>query len=335
MTNDNTTRKKANAVFFSVIMVISMAAVGFAAAPAAATATSGDLTFNDQKLAADGSVLVEDVSASDGTDPDTGIVVITAVDDDTDELLIAGIEAVEDPLDGDDVSVTIEDDDQFPGVHNAHLFNDSAADGGVLDGVETGDRIDIDSDLEAGPTGDILDNDLIAEGSAADIESAAIGEFDGTDYDRTLTGNETVYQGQLTLVNVNDIDADEPELRRVDSDGNVGALVSSPSVVEDGTGAEFVILDTANRDADQYVVTGEARGSSIDFTSDTRFEVVVQDVDFEFEEDSVDNAGDTEVDVDIQSDIRNRYAVTVTAEDPDGDDVDVEPSKTSSTTRTT
>jgi major cell surface glycoprotein (TIGR04216 family) len=42
MTNDNT-RTKANAVFFSVLMVLSMVAIGFAAAPAAATAgNNGD-----------------------------------------------------------------------------------------------------------------------------------------------------------------------------------------------------------------------------------------------------------------------------------------------------
>jgi len=36
MTNDNNTRKKASAVFFAAIMVVSMVAIGFAAAPAAA-----------------------------------------------------------------------------------------------------------------------------------------------------------------------------------------------------------------------------------------------------------------------------------------------------------
>ncbi|GAB3701663.1 HVO_2072 family ArtA-dependent S-layer glycoprotein [Halorubrum pallidum] len=39
MTNDNNTRSKANAVFFSVLMVLSMVAAGFAVAPAAATPT--------------------------------------------------------------------------------------------------------------------------------------------------------------------------------------------------------------------------------------------------------------------------------------------------------
>ena len=46
MTNDNTTRKKANAVFFAAVMVISMVAAGFAVAPAAAV-TDSDLTVNN------------------------------------------------------------------------------------------------------------------------------------------------------------------------------------------------------------------------------------------------------------------------------------------------
>ena len=44
MTNDNNTRTKANAVFFSVIMVLSMVAIGFAAAPAAADASNVNTT---------------------------------------------------------------------------------------------------------------------------------------------------------------------------------------------------------------------------------------------------------------------------------------------------
>ncbi|WP_141212148.1 HVO_2072 family ArtA-dependent S-layer glycoprotein, partial [Halorubrum ezzemoulense] len=47
MTNDNT-RKKANAVFFSALMVISMVAVGFAAAPAAAAINEENRFTNGQ-----------------------------------------------------------------------------------------------------------------------------------------------------------------------------------------------------------------------------------------------------------------------------------------------
>ena len=44
MTNDNNTRKKANAVFFAAIMVVSMFAAGFAAAPAAVAAQTVTLS---------------------------------------------------------------------------------------------------------------------------------------------------------------------------------------------------------------------------------------------------------------------------------------------------
>ncbi|GAA0723839.1 PGF-CTERM protein/surface glycoprotein (TIGR04207 family) [Halorubrum trapanicum] len=47
MTNDNTTRKKANAVFFAAVMVVSMVAVGFAAAPAAAAGSNLDIGNGD------------------------------------------------------------------------------------------------------------------------------------------------------------------------------------------------------------------------------------------------------------------------------------------------
>uniref|UniRef100_UPI00186B3CE6 surface glycoprotein n=1 Tax=Halorubrum halophilum TaxID=413816 RepID=UPI00186B3CE6 len=60
MTNDNNTRTKANAVFFSLIMVVSMVAVGFAAAPAAAV-ESGD------------SVSVDDISLSDDDPAASGV----------------------------------------------------------------------------------------------------------------------------------------------------------------------------------------------------------------------------------------------------------------------
>jgi len=46
MTNDNNTRKKASAVFFAAIMVVSMVAIGFAAAPAAADLDGTDSTID-------------------------------------------------------------------------------------------------------------------------------------------------------------------------------------------------------------------------------------------------------------------------------------------------
>jgi len=52
MTNETNYRTKANAVFFAAIMVVSMVAVGFAAAPAAAIETIDDGDVDDLDKAA-------------------------------------------------------------------------------------------------------------------------------------------------------------------------------------------------------------------------------------------------------------------------------------------
>jgi len=71
MTNENNTRKKANAVFFSVIMVVSMVAVGFAgfAGSAAAVDTDdGDLTFKRSVELVDEEVTISDITATTSGD---------------------------------------------------------------------------------------------------------------------------------------------------------------------------------------------------------------------------------------------------------------------------
>ena len=78
MTNDNNTRKKVNAVFFSVIMVLSMAAVGFAAAPAAAQVTSSGTP--------------DDVTVG----PDSTTQTITGIDTDDDGDLNISVDALAD-----------------------------------------------------------------------------------------------------------------------------------------------------------------------------------------------------------------------------------------------
>ncbi|WP_435099899.1 BGTF surface domain-containing protein, partial [Halorubrum sp. N11] len=158
-----------------------------------------------------------------------------------------------------------------------------------------------------------------APAAAQDLGTNA--DFDESDYDRLLDGGDTVYQGQLALVNVSDLTAEDVELRRVDDDGNVGALVATPDVVEDNSSNDYVIIDTENRDSDLYVVTDAGRNAPADGNG-TQFELVTQSVEFSFDENSVDNAGDTEVDIDVSSDIRNNYVATFTADGLDEDDLE-------------
>ena len=78
---------------------------------------TGSLTFNDQTLAADNTVTVEDVSTGQ---PST--VVVTYLSDN--ENVVAGT-ATADNLAGENVSVEIQDTGGFPGDHTAHVFNTS------------------------------------------------------------------------------------------------------------------------------------------------------------------------------------------------------------------
>ncbi|WP_435074727.1 BGTF surface domain-containing protein, partial [Halorubrum sp. HHNYT27] len=70
MTNDTNTRTKANAVFFAAVMVISMVAVGFAAAPVAAADTTDDYDRNAEATSGltlyQGQEVLYNVSGIDG-----------------------------------------------------------------------------------------------------------------------------------------------------------------------------------------------------------------------------------------------------------------------------
>jgi len=116
--------------------------------------TAGELSFDSQKLADDGTVLVENVSTNQAS-----TVVVTYTDQEAGEEVIAGLAAA-DNLDGQDVPVTIEDTGGFPGEHTAWVFADST----LPDGIGIGD--------DATP---------VAE-SALDSESAVVDDPDAPVY---------------------------------------------------------------------------------------------------------------------------------------------------------
>lgn len=122
-----------------------------------------------------------------------------------------------------------------------------------------------------------------AAGLAAALDTSGESDFDATDYDRVLEAGETVYEGHLALVNFTDFTtADDSEFRHADS-GDIGALVSSPTMLNDPNDDRFAILNTANPDADQCIVTEYPCGDEIkDTNGDIAFELVVQDLDVSF-----------------------------------------------------
>ena len=105
--NNNETRKKANAVFFSAIMVLSMVAVGFAALPAAAAAGNdhGDFTYDPANPWQGQDVVTSDLDADQGDE--FQVRRVTNIDNDQ----VSSSSFIEDVVAGVDGEVTIETGD--------------------------------------------------------------------------------------------------------------------------------------------------------------------------------------------------------------------------------
>ncbi|OYR53992.1 HVO_2072 family ArtA-dependent S-layer glycoprotein [Halorubrum halodurans] len=206
MTNDNT-RTKANAVFFSVIMVLSMVAVGFAAAPAAA-ANSGSVTFDDQDLGSDGAVDVE-VDSLSGPSGNNVTAVVTYTSGGT--TTVAGINTTDVGSPDGTVSVDIGDAGGFPGTHTAHLFNPSTAPSLSVSGTVSTSQA----------------NQAFASDTAAVTAQRSAGTGD-------VYNGSTVYQG-------------EDDLTFIDDDGSTvtpGALQKTAGSAE-GTSLQLPIATDA------------------------------------------------------------------------------------------
>ena len=227
MTNDNT-RTKANAVFFSVLMVLSMVAVGFAAAPAAA-APYDSITFNDQQI--DGNNVNVTLSGGTGVDDgDVGVVVTYG-----DDLTVAGSNTSVTTGPGNSVLVDIgsEFDTEGPGTYTAHLFNSST---GALNG-STG----------------IQDNNPLTQTQAADVvddDSAVVGEnvLERTAGENIVYNGTTVYQGEddLTFFPESQLEAISPgDLQKTAGDAE-GTALNLP-IAEDAATGTYADSDTGCR----------------------------------------------------------------------------------------
>ena len=319
MTNDNT-RKKASAVFFSVIMVLSMVAVGFAgfAGMASAEVTDiGDDPEADDVRIGDESFTQDVVIELDVDDGDADNVSINNDTINMEHVEITDVTATS----SNESAATVEEvffDDNFDGDHPINVSVSGEAD----DTVDITVSIELDTS-DSSVAFDDGEYEVDADGITPQATNTfSLSETIGADYDRVITGGQTVFQGQQILINVeavDDNDLDDLELRRVTDDNNVGGLASAPDVVE-FNGQNHSAIDTTNRAANNYALTNASSGTSLNEANfSVRFEVVNQDLDFDFDEDEVENAGEVEIDADISSDVRNSYAVTFTAEDSDGD----------------
>ncbi|WP_155118489.1 HVO_2072 family ArtA-dependent S-layer glycoprotein [Halorubrum sp. BV1] len=187
MTNDNNTRSKANAVFFSVLMVISMVAAGFAAAPAAAVdADNSEITFDNQGIDTAQNSNSVDVTINNYTDTGSSnaTIVVTYQDSDGNDI-IAGVNNATGVADGttSPTTVSVSLSEGPYGEYTAHLFNQS-------DGFTSSDE-----GTAAPRLGAVTDSAYLYD-STTNGDRQADNEF--------VYNNSTVYQGEDDLIFIDD-----------------------------------------------------------------------------------------------------------------------------------
>ncbi|RKS83085.1 surface glycoprotein (TIGR04207 family) [Haloarcula quadrata] len=144
----------------------------------------------------------------------------------------------------------------------------------------------------------------------------------------------TFYSGQEVTFDVTTNNADY-EVRTVDDSGDNDQVGSLRRTVNSGSNGiiEFELDDRLSEG--DFVVQRSSTGDVVNLNDGTEnpvgsnglaasetFEVVRQDLTADFDDDSVGTSGDSaEVDFEISSDVRNGYAVNISSEDLDRDEL--------------
>ncbi|MFC7187610.1 surface glycoprotein [Halorubrum yunnanense] len=299
MTNDNNTRKKANAVFFSVIMVISMAAVGFAAAPAAATVGTGDvdpteLTPNEvtqEELTHDYSIDVTNI-----TDNSTNDTISFNVGNGT----VTGATAS-----ADDASV----DASFDGsVIQVDASSASSNVDTTISGTITVDWSSAPVGTEAGTV--TYNNDGSGPSETANLPVVTVIDYrpGASAATKNVSNGATVYQGEE--VNFVGSLAGETQLTGVSGDAQ-GQVVDDIIGTDDPRGTYTV--DGNSRSASNPGITVTAPRVS---TAELRLNTTDEDV-----AGSSVASNDADLDVYAEFNFENAEPLSITVEDPSGTDI--------------
>ncbi|WP_418282443.1 BGTF surface domain-containing protein [Halorubrum sp. DTA98] len=307
MTNDNNTRKKANAVFFAVIMVVSMVAVGFAAAPAAAADTDGDNVTIEYNVPTDGQTIAQ------GTEVAPSVTVSVDGDDATNNFNATNI------AEGDELVFQVDQGSGFASVDSIAFTdgNFNIAPGESEEYEFTGAATAI-GNLDVGS----YDHRVVLNNSSTGVVSAG-----GNDYasaEQTLNVEDgyvpsNPFQGQEVTFYNSSIDSTENyDLRRVTA--SEGGSVTNSQFVEEVSPENDgqIVIDTSDLETGDYFVRGPDLPSQPSL--DNTFEVRLMTLDTEFEDDTV--AADDSADIEIDSN-RGSYALNVSADgDLDADELE-------------
>jgi len=285
MTDDNNTRTKANAVFFSAIMVISMLAVGFAAAPAAAAnnASDGSITFNDQTVnSGDVTVSVDSLDLSGG--PHGVTVVITNPDAE-----VAGV-TTQQVTPSEDVSVTLTSSAVAGAEHTAHLFNASYS---AAQNANDGDD-----------ASSLVSNQL-------DSDTALVSGASRSPGDKTVSDDTVVFQGEdVTFVG----NASQGEISPSSLSGTSGN--------REGTPLQMPIPE--DEEPGTYDLNGPAAGDGGFSTTVVSPRINTAEVQLTTTDSDVSQVGPNSADkvkAYAEWNFGEAENVAITVEDPNGDDI--------------
>ena len=336
MTNENTTyRKKANAVFFAAVMVVSMLAAGFAAAPAAAISQSNidstqasDIIFDEEETSQ--AFRVEWNSGAGISDGENFVIetdglnspVYTGISDSQLSASASGADA------GNVTGVTAEND----GSGNINVT--VSTNGDTVDEVditvlaEELDTTTLDPGIVATPTitsgPDFNDVEAVYDDNVETLNDGNRG-FSGKEFqitNGTQLSNGDV-EGQAGGVD----NASRIDLYSVNDDREVGTL-QSELTVDSQSDEPYVEISTEGLETGEYVVIFEGTGGTLE-TGDSvndragnntlLFQVTEQSLSTEFDDDSVTDAESTEVNVDSN---RAGYNFVITSDDLDYDQLE-------------
>jgi len=312
--------RKLRGVFLAALMVFSVMAV---ASPATAAVTTADRSLSTTSVAPGGSVQAS-LTVEFNQDHDS-----VSIQDQLDVGAVESIDSLSWSGDSDTGEVFAQVVDQ----------DDDGTDDGVtvaLDGVDAGETltvsytVNVASDASDGDTivfTGVSGDDVVAGDDTAELGSDTVfvsADEDGDentptptpapgepDHDADLEDGGTYWAGQI-LIRSDDVNAGETmELRAATSDGDAGNLIRQiPDSDNDGT----VTLDTASLEG-SYVLEDS------DNNIVASFEVVPQDLTISWDDNTVQNAGDsTTVDLEFDSN-RGTYDVNLTASNLSADDL--------------
>lgn len=281
-----------------IFAVLPAVAAGIAGADATTASEVGDL---EDQVSTDGTVSVEEVVAVDDGEPANATVLLTDEEDPESTVLgVSDVEGIE-----EDLTVPVEGDPT--GTVNATLVpaNDSKE-----VGVEVGDPV----------AGDLGDGLTVLDAETGYVLSGKLG-------DERITSDETFLAGQNLVATDSERSweaGEEFQLVTYHGDDEVGDPVDTVGLQSDGTlvfediPAGMYVIETPSRTyldlADGLVAEDTTSLSSATFS--------VAEVTFAVEFDDLNtDTGAEELEITIAAD-REQYAIEVTAESLEGDELD-------------